>query len=80
MVWHSRAVGEHLGFFFSKIQNKPYFSTLALYLVLESSLWEHSAASAHLWCANAKSYVLIWHSCAVGELLTYSAPIPDQVY
>ena len=79
LIWHSRAVGERLGFFFSKIQNKPYFSTLALYLALESSLWEHSSASAHLWRANARSYVLIWHSRAVGELLTYSAPMPDKV-
>ena len=79
LIWHSRAVGERLGFFFSKIQNKPYFSTVALYLALECSLWEHSGASAHLWRANARSYVLIWHSRAVGELLTYSAPMPDKV-
>ena len=75
LIWHSRTVGERLG----KIQNKPYFSTVALYLALECSLWEHSGASAHLWRANARSYVLIWHSRAVGELLTYSAPMPDKV-
>ena len=49
--------------------NKPYSSTLALYLALECSLSEHSSASVHLQRANARSAHLVWHSRVVSELV-----------
>ena len=51
-----------MGFFFIKIQNKAYSSTLA-------NQREHSGASAHLQRANARLGVLIWHSHTIGEHL-----------
>ena len=35
--------------------------------------------NAHLQRANARSAHLVWHSRAVGELLTYSARMPDHI-
>ena len=36
--------------------------------------------NAHLQRANARSAHLVWHSRAVGELLTYSARMPDHIF